>query len=253
MRDLSLVALLMTVAAIAAMPVAREVPRFLILGTALLAVGGLVSKFVPGSWAPLLALPGAVVISFGTGVPGPPWVTWLIAGMTAFASPLFNRFDRRYEVTGLSPLLWLLTVGGAFLTLPDTEEVLVMLGVAVPFLLLALIKIPLGFGIYPLVGLFLWIVAWGGRGREAAVVGAAACMGVFLAEPLGNFGDRKRLSTLFLLVVHVVLVLVGSRLAGFQVRTETAVAVSLLALALAFLICQQYVIRRMDPSHEHEI
>ena len=235
----------MTGAALVALPTARDTPSQLIVGATALALAGSLSGTIPLIWPPLLAVPGAALIGFGTGLPGSRWVPWLMFVTCTFSAPLAARFDGRYRETHLAPVVWVLTIGGAFLTLPDTEEVLVLVGTALPLFVGAVFKIPMGLGVYPLVGVFLWVAAWGGRGRESAVVGAVACLGLLLAEPIAA---GRRLPAPVLLLMHSILVAVSARLAGVQKSVGIAVVVATLALLTAAVACRQYVTRRMDQA-----
>ena len=57
-----------------------------------------------------------------------------------------------------------------------------MLGLVLIFIF---VVIPLGaVGIYPALGLLVWVIAEGGRGRESAIIGATACLALLVVEPL---------------------------------------------------------------------
>jgi hypothetical protein len=85
--------------------------------------------------------------------------------------------------------LFAVTAGGVYLAVPDTELARVMLGVAIPFVLLSIPRplSPFGpAGSAAIVGVFAWVVVVGGRGRPSSIVGGLATIGILVAEPLGR-------------------------------------------------------------------
>ncbi|MEO6469621.1 MAG: hypothetical protein ABIP21_11015, partial [Acidimicrobiia bacterium] len=51
-------------------------------------------------------------------------------------------------------------------------------------------------GIGAAIGVFAWVAAIEGRGRPGSIVGAAASLGLFLAEPIGRKLTKGRLAAL---------------------------------------------------------
>lgn len=232
-------------AAILALPVAREIPVQLWQAAGLLAAAGLLhpwTRKVPALPA-LLAAPGAWWLSMRVDLPGAEWVPWFLAVAVAVGAPLATSFDRRDTSRGLGPVFLAVAVLGAYATLPDTEEVLVLAGAVLPVMLLAwpggLASLG-GWGIYPLVGVLAYVAAWGGRGREGAVVGALAGLGVLIAEPIAR---RVRGTTLLDhlprrwwavpagAILQGAVVFGTSRLAGLRGSAVVAGALSLAVLA----------------------
>ncbi|MGH9057636.1 MAG: hypothetical protein ACRDYY_17515 [Acidimicrobiales bacterium] len=134
-----------------------------------------------GAWALVL---GAALLGFGPGGgPGPAWVDWLVVLATLVATPALGSFDRRRGPVTL-PLL-VLAVAGIYVTAPDTEQTLVLLGAAVGVCAVGWwLSSGLGPAWAPAVaGLVVWATAVDGRGRHAAIVGGLACLGVLVVEP----------------------------------------------------------------------
>jgi hypothetical protein len=248
-----IVGLLLAAAAWVAMSVARSTPDALWQGLAMLAVAGALfpwTRKVPLLPA-VLAAPGAWWVTQRLDLPGAVWVVWLLFATIVLGAPLVASFDRAYRDRGFGPLLLAVTVMGAFSTLPDTEEVLVLVGAALPLMLLAWPKVLARIGpagAYPVVGLFAWVTAWGGRGRETAIIGAVAGLGVLIAEPLARWVNgrvplasfpRGPLGAVLAAVVQVIVVVLTARLAGLQSDLLLAAAIGvavLLAAAMALAL-----------------
>ena len=79
------------------------------------------------------------------------------------AAPLIASFDDSDTERSWGPGLWLVTAAGVFAAVPDTVEALVLLGASIPVALLGwpLRLVRIGPGAYPLVAVFVWVVAWG--------------------------------------------------------------------------------------------
>lgn len=220
-------------------------PARLLLGVGALALAGTVIDLGRGRVGSIV---GAVVAAVGAGLvvssPGLAdggWVEPLLAATVLAGGLGVAAFDRRWHRHGLAPVLLALSFLGAYLTLPDTEEAATVLGASLP---LALLGWPSPFarvgtgGAMAAAGLLAWTAGVGGVGRPAAVIGAAASLGVFLVEPLahripvGWRAERRGGAAAGLLVVlHVVLVVVAARVAGLRVQAWEAAALALVALA----------------------
>ena len=143
-------------------------------------------------------------------------------------------------------------------THPDTEEILVLVGVMLPLVLLAWPKVLAGLagvGAFPLIGLLAWVVAWGGRGRETAIVGAVASLGLLVAEPFARWlRGSPRLQWLpdgpagavAAGVLQAVVVLGPARLAGLQhdLTMSIAIAAGILIVATGALAASPAPSRR---------
>jgi hypothetical protein len=163
-------------------------------------------------------------------------ILWLMLAMVMIAAPLTVSSDRRLVPAGLGVLLWAITLGGVYGTLPDTEEALVMVGVVAPLAFLAASNLGrLGaMGGYASVGLLVWATGQGGVGRPASIIGALACLGVFLLIPAVRLVDKGP-GWRQLFVVHLIAVFVSSRVAGLRTDLLEAGGIALGTLAVAFL------------------
>ncbi len=235
---------LLAVAAAAGLLLTAEPPSTLWVGAGLLAAAGAMDP-----WAqrvPLLAVvlagPGAWWVAQVTELPGPVWVPWAVFAWIAVGGPLLASFDRHTAHAGYGPVLLAISVGGMFTTLPDTELVLVLFGAAVA---LAFLAIPYGaaslgaFGTYPLVGVIGWVIAVDGRGRESAVIGAMACLGLLAVEPMVRWWRRQTLLDAIpiawwrppvVAVIQVGLVLIAARVAGLMTDPQPAALIAAVTL-----------------------
>jgi hypothetical protein len=226
-----------------------DLPQSLVVGTGLLAAAGLVAAVVP--WADLvglvLSIPGALVVASTDKLPDVAWmrplvVVTIVVGGTAVAS-----FDHRRRERAFGSVLLPLSVVGVYFTVPDTEHLLVLLGAAaaVPLLGWPLPIASLGRpGAYAAVGVLMWAAALDGVGRTSSVVGAAACLGLLLAEPIATLLARRQphagrlpgpLGVLPFAIAHGVLVYVASRVAGLGSEPLLAAIIATVALAVAVI------------------
>jgi hypothetical protein len=208
-----------------------------------------------------LLLPGALLVGLASGLAtDPAWIPLVTVGAVAVSVPAVARFDRRWGARGLPPLLLALSAGGLFYTLPDPEEAAILLGVSVPLALLAAPPLRREYGTagsWIVAGLFVWTVAAGGYGRDSAMIGGIACLGIFLASPIA---DRLRAHphplrhAVTLVPVHAVTVLLAARLAGLQEKgiVALAIAIGLIAMAVAAVLSLEHSgLLRDSPSGDH--
>ena len=190
--------------------------------------------------AAALAAPGAWWVTKVVDLPGADWVPWLLFGWIVVSAPLVSSLDRHFADRGYGPILLLIAIAGMFTTLPDTEEILVVFGAALPLVLLAWPK-PLASlgaaGVYPALGLLAWVIAVGGRGRESAIVGAVACLGLFILEPPIRWWRTRTLLDRIpaawwgapaMAVSQLVVVLLAARVAGLRATAFQAAVVALI-------------------------
>ena len=252
----AIVGLLLTGAALMALPVARAIPSEVLLGLALLGLAGLLTNVLSHSVVLQVgvAVPGAWLITGELAEVYSGWIVWLLFGAMAVGGTLVASGDQRLRSPILGPGLFAISLAGVFLDVPDTEEMLVLLGVMAPLVLLGW---PLGLsrlggaGSYMAVGTLIWAAAWGGIGRPGSVLGAIACLGVLLLVPLAYRGGEAISATSWpaLVAVHLVVVGVASRVAGFRADAWEAAVIAVAALA-AGLVATRALIRGDDDRHQ---
>jgi hypothetical protein len=223
------------------------VPGGLFWGVVLLGVAGAVAARTPRPWivGPLAALPGALLVAGANRGLDAAWVPVVMVAGTIGVGAAAADFDRRTARFGLGPLLFVLAVLGTYFTVPDTENMRALVGVAVPLVLLAWPYAAAGLGAggaYAAVGLLLWVVPIEAIGRPGAVIGALGTFGLLLTEPAGRalapYLQRRYpivRTTLtrpraVVSIAQLVLVIYASRVAGMA--HDASVAAILLVPAL---------------------
>lgn len=252
---------LLAVGSLLALSTIRTVPITVWIGVILLALGGwLPNTSTSPRWrvfstAPL-ALPGSLILGLVVLSAYPLWIRGLVIVGIGVAAPLVADFDDHYRNRAWGPPLLAISVLGLLFTVPDTEEALVLAGVALP---LALLGGPVRLaslgraGSLMAVGVFLWMAALGGLGRPGAVVGAAASIGLLAAEPLARLIkggamwldglERPWIGAVVVGIFQLGVVSITSRVAGLQQSQVPAAAIAAVALASATALC---AIRQAD-------
>ncbi|MDQ1534983.1 MAG: hypothetical protein QOF28_2744 [Actinomycetota bacterium] len=226
-------------------------------GLWLLAAAGVVTGFLAALWHPLIilgigfALPGASLLTRDTGLlVHPHWVKTLVVATVVVGGTLVADFDRRYRARGWGPVLFAISTVGLYLTVPDTERAMLLLGAALPVLLLGW-PFPLAslgaVGAYPCVGALAWVAAFDGRGRLSAIIGGVACLGLFAAEPVARVIrlsgpgvlaalPRRWWAAIVVGVGQAGLVAVAARLAGERSATKEAAVIVAMELGVAVVL-----------------
>lgn len=246
-------------AAIAALDDLFRVDVTAIVGLVLIVAGGhLVARRAP-FWQLVAVVPGTAVLAVAAAdLDRPDWAVPMIVGATLAGGALTASFDRVLGARGLAPALLAVTTLGIYLTTPDTEHSAVLLGVALPVALLAcpwpLATLGVG-GSFASVAVVAWVVAIDGLGRDGALVGGIACLGVLVIEPAVRALDRRtgpasapvplRYSAT-VVAVHVVLVAVCSRVGGLRSSAIEAFAVCAAAYVIAGAVLVARSARRAD-------
>jgi hypothetical protein len=178
------------------------------------------------------------------------WVRALVVAAVAIGAVAASRTDASWGSTGLTPVLYAITVFGVFAAVPDTEEAATLLGASA---LGALCGWPPGrarlgpAGAAGAIALMVWVSAVGGRGRPPSIVGAVACLGLLATLPAGRWlADRWMVRSrcargyavplpVLVLAAHTTTVAVASRVAGIsselRVAVPTAVGTTVAAVA----------------------
>ena len=249
-------------------------------GLGLLAVGG----WAVGRGGALVraaaAVPGAAVFALATDLDEPSWAVPTIVAVSVLGGASTAAFDDRFGRRGLPPWLLAVTALGAYLTTPDTEHTAILLGAALPVALLGWPRVMARLGVggsFLATAMLAWGVVLDGRGRDGAVVGGLACLGVFVVEPVvravrgpvGGAGagvephpgggtdtgtgpdtaagvDVPVRHTLVVGGVHVVVVALCSRVAGLRTSLTGAVVISAVVLAAAAAVLAWEAAR---PAH----
>jgi hypothetical protein len=162
----------------------------------------------------------------------------------SIAGPVAAWFDDDAHGSPLPAWMIALSAAGVWLTVPDTEEVLVLLGaLAIPTLLTWPLRVlRLGsVGAHTLAGLYMWVVVWGARGREGSIVGATAALGLLAAPIAAWFAGRPRVTThdvigSSLIAGHALLVVFVTRVAGFESEARPAFLLAVSAVVTALLL-----------------
>ena len=230
-----------------------NLPARVVAGLVLLAAGGSVADRLPRRrFGPLvasaaLALPGAALLATETGSPREHWVAVLTVAAVVVGAPLTADFDRRFGRRGWPIAMYAISVVGVYFTVPDNARALVLFGVAVPIVLLgwpALVGSLGSAGSYVVVGALVWVGAFEGRGRHTAFIGAIACLGLLVAEPIARMLARRRTvlddvprrwwDVVPVAVAQLAVVYVASRIAG--VRDALGASVVLAAIDLGVVV-----------------
>ena len=107
----------------------------LVVGLVLLVVGPFAVAIALGDTGPpaafttLAAVPGAAVVAWAaTAANDLGWIPWLVFATTLGGGALVADFDRANARAGLGPVLLAIAALGMYSTLPDTEQVAVVVG-----------------------------------------------------------------------------------------------------------------------------
>lgn len=231
----------------------------LALGLMLLAAGGLIATATSAGWLAraAVALPGAAVLATHAALPDDAWVRPLVLVGIVAGGTLVADFDRRWQHFGYGPIMAAGTALGVSVTVPETQHAIVLLGAALPAILLAWPRqlARLGSaGSLTLTGIVLWVSAVDGAARPTAIVGGAACLGLLLLEPALHAAKGRRRpfdmgkpapawrAGAPVVAVHAVLVLIASRGAGLQ--TTMAACLALVAVEVAVGVAGRRLVNR---------
>jgi hypothetical protein len=156
------------------------------------------------------------------------WARALAFVAVITAGPAAASFDR--YAPRLTFGLLAISALGAYATVPDTEQARALVGALLPVALAAFGFRRVSEASGPIAGVALvaWVALVGGVGRPGAVVGAIGCLGVLALGPLS-----RRATPVLVVTMHVAVVAVASRVAGFRQSAWTAAAVVLPVMVVA--------------------
>lgn len=280
-RPLPIAGLLFGVAGVVALGQAARLrpnlvlPEGLVVGLAALAAAGVIADILraPPLLAWLLALPGALEIVRRGELVDVRWVRYLAVAIAVLGGSVLADFDRRWRRTGATPVLVAVSAVGLFYTLPDVEEAMVFLGVALGIALLGW-PWPLASlgrpGSFVVAGFLAWTVVAGGYGRQSSIIGGAACLGLLVVEPLARtiglafrgrqvatlVGHVRRSNVPAAVLLHLGLVYVASRVAGLRTTVAPAAVIALIEGIVATVFVAWLMLRRtrtcFSPNATHD-
>jgi hypothetical protein len=230
-------------AAFAGLAAEDVLPGALLVAVFLLATGALIARdrsfavraaaFAPGG--------GVLVIVAAPGTPG--WARGLVFVAVLVASPTSEIVDRR--LPSLAFAFIALSSLGVYATVPDTEQARSLVGALLPVAAAAVASRRVSESVGPSVSVALvpWAGLVGGVGRPGSVVGAISCLGVLALGPLARRSPPVRL-----MVVHLVVVALASRVAGLRQSAwaALAIAVPIMVIAVVVLVAGERG-RTLDP------
>jgi len=229
----------------------RNIPSWVVLGLIGVGVAGALThvQWIPRWCCVVLAVPFAAAIGFRGELVADTWLGVLVTISASGGALLAAEFDHGWRTESAGLTLLGVSVLGVYATVPDTESVAPLVGVVLPLLVLGW---PVRFatlgraGAPAAVALLMWAGAVGAEGRPASIIAAVACLGLLVGSPVGwivlpRVGERFRRSPraalmLCLVVSHVVIVLVASRVGGPLSDPEVAATVGALVGLTAVLI-----------------
>ena len=149
---------------------------------------------MPWLVGPIAAIPGAVLLAGANDGLDAGWVPIVIVVGTVVIGATAADLDRRTARFGLGPLLLFITVAGIYVTVPDTELMRAVVGVAMPLVLLRLAVRRRGARLRRRVR--------GGRDAavdhpdrrdrpRGAIVGVVGAFALLVGEPLGRVLARS--------------------------------------------------------------
>ena len=215
----------------------------LLTAVAAFTVAGLIRDVIEVPWYAqvLLAIPGSWLVATGLPFTGAGWLVPLVASFLAVGAPLLAAFDRHQARPPLGPVALAVCVGAAYLVLPDTEEVLVLLPLAAALAVCGwpLATMRLGAaGFYAATAMLVAVASWDGRGRPASIIGVLASFTVPLAWAalIGIPGRVRAASTtiriLPLVALHLVVALVAARVVGIGASVTTAAVLGVITVGV---------------------
>jgi hypothetical protein len=165
-----------------------------------------------------------------------------VASMVVVRGPLVGEAGERWPDAGLPFAGIAISTGGIWACVPDTEAARAALGAALAGAFIAFpggrLRVGRAGGLLVCASL-AWVVGAGAHGRPASAIGAAACLGLLVAGPLGAIIGRiwgasaESLSIPAAVIGHLIVVGVASRWAGLLHSSRRAAVIATADLAIA--------------------
>lgn len=220
----------------------------------------------------VMATAGSCLLALTGGVPQKTWIRLLVASVVPPAALLVADFDARRSKDGRAPALFAVSAVGVFVTVPDTEHALALLGAAWPLALLSCLCASLRLGsagAFAATGLLVWTVAVDGAGRHSSVVGGMACLGLLVIEPLlhrlpvrrtpltsaerGRERHGRRMRVALVGVSHATFVFLSARVVGLRPSISDAVVLATVLLVATVVVGGLLLPSSDDRGHQSPI
>ncbi len=174
----------------------------------------------------------------------------VLAGGAMVAVAAITELDARRP--GLYPLLMAVSILGAWATLPDTEEATALLGAAIAVAAVSVIVRLRAERLGTVLGIAAVVVTigLGGVGRDGAVVGATIALLSVASAPLVRRWTTHRPPTVAVVITHVAVVAVATRVGGLRSAALPAAAIGLAALAagiVTLVLVTRHLAQREQP------
>ena len=194
------------------------------------------------SWA-RLATGGGVgfaLARWAVPVDGPPWRAGAAAVTMALVTPTTLLADR-WSPRGLWPGLAVLSVGGLYLGVPETDQLVTVSGGLVVLLVADVagrVRMD-GLVVLALAAAVVWVGVWGAVSRSGALTAAMALLGLLLVAPVaerlpgpGRAWLPARGQVVALLVLQGVFVVGGARFGALRSEAIDGAVVGILGLVV---------------------
>lgn len=218
----------------------------------------------PMSVQALAAVPGSIWLAVASNVTDLLWVRVMFALFIPIAGYLINDFELRHEGLGLGAIYYALATLGAFGAIPDTEWAVTLLAIAFVLTFLAWPRMlaSLGpVGSFLAVTVLVWVTAQGGAPRPASIVGAIACLGLLILEPIiiafkpramrvSRFVKRNWVGAILASVPQFMVVLICSRVAARFTSEVPALLIVAFVYAAVLVIGFMTVSKSIDLTED---
>ena len=187
----------------------------------------------------------AVFMAFGTGLTNRPLFQTSLSLFIVIGALLLAGLERSHP--GLPAMLVPITAFGVFSTLPNAEDVVALVTALVVPWSIARVRQTIHFdtsSAVMLLGTIGWIVTSDGLARTGSIVGGLSSAGLLIVFPmllavghrLPRLAPAADLSYRTLVLAHGVLVLMASRLAGLQEKSESALLVTVVTVLVVWAL-----------------